>query len=174
MRSIIFIASALLAGSALLPWLIIQPLFGNEPMMVSPWTLVEPMIDPPRGSRPVDPSQIPAILWLFFSSFVVSALVGFFALADAVRRWAVLLAGAIPFAVIAWAVGGVLVELDRSGVPARDLVDGARMLGVDASNLEGLIGELAKILGIGFYLHYASALALVVVGFTMRINEVQR
>ena len=172
MKGLVFILAALLAGSAFLPWLVMRPMFGNEPLTLSPWSLFESMIDPPRGTRPPNPSEIPPILGALYLSFVVAALVGLLSLFDMARRWMVLLAGAIPFIVIAWAIGGVVVELDRSGLPARDLIDGARMLGVDARSVENLIGELAKVLGIGFYLHYASALALVVAGFSIRERKV--
>ena len=167
MRAYVFIASALLACSAFLPWLAMRPMLGGEPILLSPWTFVEPMIDPPRGSRPPEFFQFPAIMWLFFASFLVAVVVGLLALADMARRWSILLAGMIPFIVVAWAIGGILVEIDRSGVPTRDLVDGARMLGIDARSVETLISELSKVLGVGFYLHYVSALALVVVGFVV-------
>ena len=54
MRAYVFIASALLACSAFLPWLAMRPMLGGEPILLSPWTFVEPMIDPPRRAIAFD------------------------------------------------------------------------------------------------------------------------
>ena len=132
--------------------------------MLTPWMVVEPIVSPPEGRQAMAPSSLPPIVWLFFFGFVAAAIICVSALVGKAHWREVTLAGAIPFAVAAWAIGGVAIELDRSGVPARDLVDVARMLGLDTRSF----GQLAEMLGIGFYLHYGSALALVVTGLRMR------
>ena len=57
MQPRIFIASPLLAGNTFLTWLVMRPVFDLDPLQLSQWTLVEPMLNPPRGSRPPDPAQ---------------------------------------------------------------------------------------------------------------------
>lgn len=164
--------SAAVAFSVFLPWIEMQAPFGGESVAFTPWMVVEPMFNPPEGRQAMDPASMPPIVWLFFSSFAVSALICLSALLGKARWWEVVLTGAIPFAVVIWAIGGVVVELDRSGLPARDLIDATRMFGVNARSLDGLFSELAKVLGVGFYLHYTAAALLVAFGFTMRESEV--
>lgn len=161
------IVSAAIFGALWLPWLQVAAPFGGSPITIIPWELLDPVFNPPPGSRPASIANFPPILLAYFGAFLVAAFCGVMALFAAAPRGLVLVAGATPFAVIAWVVGSAVLEMDRAGLPAGDLFDGARMLGIDARSVERLLSELGRVLGPGIYLHYGGALALLIVGASM-------
>lgn len=140
-------------------------------MTVSPWSVFEPLLNPPPGRRQTSLSETPFQHILFFGSFVFAALVSIAALMFFTKRRAVLLAGALPFIILVLVIGGASVEIASSGLETSNLFDVARMLGVDVRSIEGLLKELIQVLGGGLFLHYASTLGLIVAGLNLRESE---
>jgi len=167
MQPLVALLSAAIFGALWLPWLKIASPFGGASVTVTPWELLEPVFNPPQGRRPVSIADFPPMLLGYFGAYLVAAACCVMALLNSAPRGLILLAGAAPFAVIAWFVGSTVVELDRSGLPARDILDRARMLGIDAGSAERLLSELSRVLGAGVYLHYGCALSLVILGIAM-------
>jgi hypothetical protein len=164
MQVAILALSIAVFGSLWMPWIQIPQPFGNSSASLVPWDILESMFDPPQGRNSASLSDMSPLLLAFLSAFPVAAVVAVKTMFGAAPRGLLVIAGAIPFAVIIWLVVSTAHELERSGVPARNLFDGARMLGVDARDMEQFLAELAKILGPGAYFHYLGAFGLFVIG----------
>lgn len=133
------LAAALMATSFFLPW---AEFFGNEigPMM---------LLDPPGGAEI-------NLNWrsiVFLASFAIAALAAVLALVQRAAGLLMLIAGAIPFALVAEQVFGARAQLDDLGLPVPR--------GGDPMEAFDLMREFVSI---GLPAYVISAALLVVIG----------
>lgn len=167
MKRLTLIGSILLLLSGFFPWVSLD-VFGGAPVTFSPWSVAERFIDQATHRRT---PNMPLVAWAFFASFVIAALLAMSTLLGTETRFGVLLAGALPFMILVWAGEAALSEIDRSGLPVADMFEITSDLDLTRSGFDAIVRIIAQTAQVGFYLHYASAIALLVAATMRRPSE---
>jgi len=109
----------------------------------------------------VDWARMPWQLWAFLASFVLAALGAVLALVRRPAGGVMLVAGAIPFGLVAQAALSAQGQLDDLGLP-RGLVN--------VGDLQGALEALDRFAGIGLYVYWISAALLIVIGIARAVR----
>lgn len=133
------LVAAVMAATFFLPWV---EFFGNEigPMM---------LLDPPNGAE----ISLDWRGYAFLASFAIAGLAALLALAGRAAGVLMLVAGAIPFALIAEQVMGARQQLDNLGLPIPR-----------GSNPMEAFDRVREFLAIGAPLYFIAAALLVLIG----------